>query len=180
VVVARSGCTQEFDFERAQTSTVDVVSSSPGWDTSRGVSIAEASQRTGLSRHTLRYYERAGLICVASDKPAAKPVPNPTTHPIRPFGRHVIGRKLNSHRRRAGTANQDIPPEPSNVENPRTTCAAHTRESRRRGRRDKSDYIRVLQAALRDAGYLDYDSSIDPTDTEETPLRFGHPDRTRS
>lgn len=26
------------------------------------VSIAEASQRTGLSRHTLRYYERAGLI----------------------------------------------------------------------------------------------------------------------
>ncbi len=28
----------------------------------RGVSISEASQRTGLSRHTLRYYERAGLI----------------------------------------------------------------------------------------------------------------------
>jgi len=98
---------------------------------------------------------------VASDKPAAQPVPNPTTHPIRPFGRHVIGRKLNSNRRRAGTANQDIPP--ANVENPRTTCAAHTRESRRRGRRDKSDYIRVLQAALRDAGYLDHDSSIDPT-----------------
>ena len=72
----------------------------------------------------------------------------------------MIGRKLNSHRRRAGTANQDIPP--ANVENPRTTCAAHTRESRRRGRRDKSDYIRVLQAALRDAGYLDHDSSIAP------------------
>ena len=28
----------------------------------RGVSIAEAARRTGVSVHTLRYYERAGLI----------------------------------------------------------------------------------------------------------------------
>jgi DNA-binding transcriptional MerR regulator len=38
------------------------VSSNPDCEDSRSVSIAEASQRTGLSRHTLRYYERAGLI----------------------------------------------------------------------------------------------------------------------
>lgn len=28
----------------------------------RGVSIAEASRPTGVSAHTLRYYERAGLV----------------------------------------------------------------------------------------------------------------------
>ena len=28
----------------------------------RGVSIAEAARRTGVSVHTLRYYERAGLV----------------------------------------------------------------------------------------------------------------------
>jgi len=38
------------------------VSGNPDCEESRRVSIAEASQRTGLSRHTLRYYERAGLI----------------------------------------------------------------------------------------------------------------------
>lgn len=38
------------------------MSSNPDCEDSRSVSIAEASQRTGLSRHTLRYYERAGLI----------------------------------------------------------------------------------------------------------------------
>ena len=27
-----------------------------------GVSIAEAARRTGVSVHTLRYYERAGLV----------------------------------------------------------------------------------------------------------------------
>ena len=30
------------------------------YEDSRSVSIAEASQRTGLSRHALRFYERAG------------------------------------------------------------------------------------------------------------------------
>jgi DNA-binding transcriptional MerR regulator len=30
-----------------------------------GVSIAEAAQRTGVSVHTLRYYERAGLVVTA-------------------------------------------------------------------------------------------------------------------
>lgn len=39
-----------------------VVSTNLDYEESRGVSISEASQRTGLSRHTLRYYERAGLI----------------------------------------------------------------------------------------------------------------------
>lgn len=38
------------------------MSSDPDRVETRSVSIAEASQRTGLSRHTLRYYERAGLI----------------------------------------------------------------------------------------------------------------------
>ncbi len=53
---------QQFDFERAPTPTVVIVSSNPDCLESHGVSIAEAAQRTGLSRHTLRYYERAGLI----------------------------------------------------------------------------------------------------------------------
>ncbi|WP_234834977.1 MerR family transcriptional regulator [Mycolicibacterium stellerae] len=38
------------------------MSSNQDCQETRRVSIAEASQRTGLSRHTLRYYERAGLI----------------------------------------------------------------------------------------------------------------------
>ena len=37
----------------------------------RGVSIAEAARRTGVSVHTLRYYERAGLVVTAVDRNAA-------------------------------------------------------------------------------------------------------------
>ncbi|HTJ70572.1 MAG TPA: MerR family transcriptional regulator [Actinospica sp.] len=33
-----------------------------------GVSIAEASRRTGVSVHTLRYYERAGLVITPVDR----------------------------------------------------------------------------------------------------------------
>ena len=35
---------------------------------SAGVTIAEAARRTGLSVHTLRYYERAGLVVTAIDR----------------------------------------------------------------------------------------------------------------
>ncbi len=37
----------------------------------RGVSIAEAARRTGVSVHTLRYYERAGLVVTTVDRNAA-------------------------------------------------------------------------------------------------------------
>ena len=33
-----------------------------------GVSIAEAARRTGVSVHTLRYYERAGLVVTTIDR----------------------------------------------------------------------------------------------------------------
>jgi len=33
-----------------------------------GMSIAEAARRTGVSAHTLRYYERAGLVVTAVDR----------------------------------------------------------------------------------------------------------------
>jgi DNA-binding transcriptional MerR regulator len=36
-----------------------------------GLSIAEAARRTGVSVHTLRYYERAGLVVTAVDRNAA-------------------------------------------------------------------------------------------------------------
>ena len=35
-----------------------------------GLSIAEAARRSGLSVHTLRYYERAGLVVTAIDRTA--------------------------------------------------------------------------------------------------------------
>jgi DNA-binding transcriptional MerR regulator len=35
-----------------------------------GLSIAEAARRTGVSGHTLRYYERAGLVVTAIDRTA--------------------------------------------------------------------------------------------------------------
>ncbi|GAA5140431.1 MerR family transcriptional regulator [Pseudonocardia adelaidensis] len=36
-----------------------------------GVTIAEAARRTGVSVHTLRYYERAGLIVTSVDRTAS-------------------------------------------------------------------------------------------------------------
>jgi DNA-binding transcriptional MerR regulator len=36
----------------------------------QGVSIAEAARRTGVSVHTLRYYERAGLVVTSVDRTA--------------------------------------------------------------------------------------------------------------
>jgi DNA-binding transcriptional MerR regulator len=38
--------------------------------TDAGVTIAEAAHRTGVSVHTLRYYERAGLVVTAVDRTA--------------------------------------------------------------------------------------------------------------
>jgi DNA-binding transcriptional MerR regulator len=37
-------------------------------DPAAGLSIAEASRRTGISAHTLRYYERAGLVITTIDR----------------------------------------------------------------------------------------------------------------
>src|SRR5882762_3715419 len=39
-------------------------------DTQTGLSIAEAARRAGVSVHTLRYYERAGLVVTAVDRTA--------------------------------------------------------------------------------------------------------------
>ena len=39
-------------------------------DPQAGLSIAEAARRTGVSVHTLRYYERAGLVVTAVDRTA--------------------------------------------------------------------------------------------------------------
>ena len=36
----------------------------------QGISIAEAAERTGVSVHTLRYYERAGLVVTNVDRTA--------------------------------------------------------------------------------------------------------------
>lgn len=46
------------------------VNSHTGRDSETGVSIAEAARRTGVSAHTLRYYERAGLVVTAVDRTA--------------------------------------------------------------------------------------------------------------
>src|SRR5215217_57007 len=42
-----------------------------GSDPQAGLSIAEAASRTGVSVHTLRYYERAGLVVTTVDRNAA-------------------------------------------------------------------------------------------------------------
>ena len=39
-------------------------------DSPDGLSIAEAARRTGVSAHTLRYYERAGLVVTTIDRTA--------------------------------------------------------------------------------------------------------------
>ena len=39
-------------------------------DSQAGLSIAEAARRTGVSVHTLRYYERAGLVVTPVDRTA--------------------------------------------------------------------------------------------------------------
>jgi DNA-binding transcriptional MerR regulator len=46
------------------------VGRSDASDSKAGVSIAEASRRTGVSAHTLRYYERVGLVVAAVDRTA--------------------------------------------------------------------------------------------------------------
>jgi DNA-binding transcriptional MerR regulator len=42
----------------------------PRSDPQAGLSIAEAARRTGVSAHTLRYYERAGLVVTPVDRTA--------------------------------------------------------------------------------------------------------------
>jgi DNA-binding transcriptional MerR regulator len=44
------------------------VPSPPRPDPDAGLSIAEAARRTGVSVHTLRYYERAGLVVTPVDR----------------------------------------------------------------------------------------------------------------
>jgi DNA-binding transcriptional MerR regulator len=44
------------------------VSAPAGDIPAEGVSIAEAARRTGVSVHTLRYYERAGLVVTQIDR----------------------------------------------------------------------------------------------------------------
>ncbi|HYJ66169.1 MAG TPA: MerR family transcriptional regulator [Nocardioidaceae bacterium] len=43
----------------------------PQTEADAGVSIAEAARRTGLSVHTLRYYERTGLVVSPIDRTAS-------------------------------------------------------------------------------------------------------------
>jgi DNA-binding transcriptional MerR regulator len=47
------------------------VSRPAGSGSQAGLSIAEAARRTGVSVHTLRYYERAGLVVTAIDRTAS-------------------------------------------------------------------------------------------------------------
>jgi DNA-binding transcriptional MerR regulator len=47
------------------------ASSPASGDSSAGLSISEAAHRTGVSAHTLRYYERAGLVVTAVDRTAS-------------------------------------------------------------------------------------------------------------
>jgi DNA-binding transcriptional MerR regulator len=45
-----------------------VLEVKPRPDSQAGLSIAEAARRAGVSAHTLRYYERAGLVVTAIDR----------------------------------------------------------------------------------------------------------------
>ena len=65
---------QSLDLERAQTPTVvgvsaatTVVTPPDAPDVGVGLSIAEVAERTGVTAHTLRYYERIGLVAVPRD-----------------------------------------------------------------------------------------------------------------
>lgn len=49
------------DFERAQRSRFLIVSTAPA-PANEALSISDVAAETGLSTHTLRYYERAGLL----------------------------------------------------------------------------------------------------------------------
>ena len=49
----------------------DRPDSNPDVDVEAGLSIAEAADRTGVSVHTLRYYERAGLVITSVGRTAA-------------------------------------------------------------------------------------------------------------
>lgn len=68
--VAGSLARRWLDMERAPTSTVRGMASTaarparlqPAESRDPGLPISEVAQRTGLSRDTLRYYEKAGLI----------------------------------------------------------------------------------------------------------------------
>ena len=46
------------------------LSAPAGSSPPEGLGIAEAARRTGVSAHTLRYYERAGLVVTAVDRTA--------------------------------------------------------------------------------------------------------------
>jgi DNA-binding transcriptional MerR regulator len=49
---------------------LEVKPAAAATDLGPGVSIAEAARRTGVSVHTLRYYERAGLVVTELDRTA--------------------------------------------------------------------------------------------------------------
>ena len=47
---------------------LEVRSSADSTDADMGLTIAEAARRTGVTAHTLRYYERAGLVVTTVDR----------------------------------------------------------------------------------------------------------------
>jgi DNA-binding transcriptional MerR regulator len=50
---------------------LEVRSSADSTDADAGLTIAEAARRTGVTAHTLRYYERAGLVVTTVDRTAS-------------------------------------------------------------------------------------------------------------
>jgi DNA-binding transcriptional MerR regulator len=49
---------------------LEVRSPADSTDADAGLTIAEAARRTGVTAHTLRYYERAGLVVTTVDRTA--------------------------------------------------------------------------------------------------------------